>query len=460
MKRLSLSLALLALGAAAEVKLPPYTREVLPNGAVVLLMPRTGVPLVHFRILVKGGVESEPAHLAGVANATAQLLRRGTSKRSADRFSEELDSLGGSFSAGLEDMLGDATEISAEFLKKDFGQGLDLLADAVLRPAFPEDEVRHEVARLADASKALKDNPQPAIYNYFLRAFYGAGHPYGNPADEGSILRIGRKDIVEYHRKLYCGRNLIVAVTGDFDASAGKAKLASTFGAAPAGEAYPYAVVPELKRRGMLLLVDKPDATQTYFMIAQPGIRRASPDRTKLELVNTLFGGRFTSMLNDALRVNSGLTYGAGSMLQQARIPGAIAITTYTKAESTTRAIDLALEILKRLHDNGITAVQLASAKAYLKGTFPMRRLETIDQLADTLTGMELYGLSRDEVDGFNARVDAITLDEANAVARKYYRPDDLTLVLLGPAGKIREAVRKYDPRPAELSIKSAGWGL
>jgi zinc protease len=158
--------------------------------------------------------------------------------------------------------------------------------------------------------------------------------------------------------------------------------------------------------------------------------------------------------------VNSGLTYGAGSLLQQARIPGAIAITTYTKAESTTRAIDLALEILKRLHDKGITAAQLASAKAYLKGTFPMRRLETIDQLADTLTAMELYGLSRDEVDGFNARVDAITLDEANAVARKYYRPDDLTLVLLGPGEKIREAVRKYDPRPAELSIKSAGWGL
>ncbi len=89
-----------------------------------------------------------------------------------------------------------------------------------------------------------------------------------------------------------------------------------------------------------------------------------------------------------------------------------------------------------------------------------MRRLETIDQLADTLTGMELYGLSRDDVDGFNARVDAITLDEANATARKYYRLDDLTLVLLGPAEKIREAVAKYDPRPAELSIKSAGWGL
>ena len=108
-----------------------------------------------------------------------------------------------------------------------------------------------------------------------------------------------------------------------------------------------------------MLLIDKPDATQTYFIIAQPGIDRRNPDRERLELVNTVFGGQFLSMLNEELRVNTGLTYGAGSQVEQTRLPGAIAISTYTKTDTTARAIDLALEVLKRLNERGLTPQQL-----------------------------------------------------------------------------------------------------
>lgn len=459
MKKAMLCAAALAALATAAVKLPPYTREVLPNGAVLLLMPRAGVPLVHFRVQVKGGPESDPAGQPGLSTATAQLLRRGTAKRNAEQFSEDLDFLGGSFNTNVDSLPGAATTIDAEFLKKDFDAGLELLGDAILSPAFPEAEVRREVARLADAAKAMKDNPQAAAHSYFWRAFFGASHPYGNPPDERSYGRMKREDIAAYHHRQYRGRNLIVVATGDFETTVARQKLAAVFGSTGAGEAFRWREVPELKRRGALLLVDKPDATQTYFVIAQPGIDAASRDRTALELVNTLFGGRFTSMLNDELRVNSGLTYGASSVLQMPRLTGAISITTYTKAETTTQAIDLALDLLKRLRDKGITAEQLASAKAYVKGTYPTRRLETIDQLAATIGTIELYGLGRDEVDAFQQRIDAVTLAEANAVARKYYRSDGLTLVLLGPGAKIREAVRKYDPRPVEVSIRDDGWG-
>jgi predicted Zn-dependent peptidase len=457
-----LAAASLAFG---QAKLPQYTKETLPNGAVIAMMPRAGVPLVHFRVLIKGGVESEPPEMAGLVGVTSTLLRRGTTKRSAEQFAEELDFLGGTFGAsgggrgggggGLES----ATAISSEFLSKDFDAGLDLLSDAIMHPAFTESEVRKEVARRVDAAKAMKDNAQASIGSYFRAVFFGPAHPYGHPPDEMTYAKIGRKEIVEYHDKLYCGKNMLIVVTGEFDPAVAKAKLAQVFGAAPAGTAYAWGKAPALARRGRMLLIDKADATQTYFQIAQPGIDYKNPDRTTLEIINTLFGGRFTSMLNDALRVNSGLTYGASSQLEQTRLPGAIVISTYTKTDTTTQAIDMALDVLKRLNEKGITAEQLASAKAYVKGLYPTRRLETMDQLAALIGEIELYGLGRDEVDGYFSRIDGITLDQANATIKKYYQTGDLTFVILGAADKIREQVKKYDPHATEVSIKAAGWG-
>jgi predicted Zn-dependent peptidase len=455
----TLLVVLAAASLFGQAKLPQYTKETLPNGTVIAMMPRSGVPLVHLRVLIKGGIESDPQGMAGLANLTANLLRRGTAKRSAEQFAEELDYLGGTFQAAFDGQLGSAIAISAEFLSKDFDKGLDLLSDAVLHPAFAESEVHKELARRIDGAKAVKDNAQASINSYFRASFFGRAHPYGNPPDEMSYSRMSRKDITDFHQKFYCGRNMLIVVTGDFDPSSAKTKLAQVFGAAPAGTAYTWGAAPALSRRGQLLFIDKPDATQTYFQIAQPGIDLKNPERTTLDIINTLFGGRFTSMLNDELRVNSGLTYGASSILEEERLTGAIVISTYTKNDTTTQAIDMALDVLRRLNEKGITADQLASAKAYVKGLYPTRRLETMDQLAALIGEIEVYGLGRDEVDGYFARIDNITLDRANAIIKKYYKTDDLTFVVLGSAEKIREQMKKYDPHGTQVSIKTAGWG-
>ena len=255
------------------------------------------------------------------------------------------------------------------------------------------------------------------------------------------------------------GKNLIVIVSGDFDAATAGPAVKAVFGAVPAGQVYAWAkdATPVAGRR--LLLIDKPDATQTYFRIAQPGIRRTDPDRTTLALVNTLFGGRFTSMLNDELRVNTGLTYGANCWVDRNREPGAITISTYTRTESTAKAMDLALAVLNRLNEKGISAAQLASVKAYVKGNYPRQALETADQLANLLGDMEVFGLNRGEVDDLFSRIDAVTLEDANAAARKWYRQQNLTFVVLGNAAKIRDDVRKYAPQMKEVSIKAAGFG-
>jgi predicted Zn-dependent peptidase len=243
---------------------------------------------------------------------TAELLRRGTAQYSAAQFSEEIDGLGGTLGANADEQ---STTISAEFLSKDFNRGLALVAEAVLHPAFPDEEVRKTVARRVDSLKATKDNPGGAIRPYYQTFFFGSAHPYGLVPDEASYDRIRRAEIVDTHRRLFVGRNLIVIVAGDFDPAAAKTSVTKTFGALPAGEPFAFLANAAVPRPAAprVLLIDKPDATQTYFVIAQPGVRRATPDRVPLILVNTLFGGRFTSMINDALRVNSGLTYGASS---------------------------------------------------------------------------------------------------------------------------------------------------
>ena len=220
---------------------------------------------------------------------------------------------------------------------------------------------------------------------------------------------------------------ILTVVTWRFRSEADAlAAVKKAFGAAPAGAAM-YVPGQRCKTAGAgaarLLLVDKPDATQTYFGIGMPGVPRGNPDRFKLQVINTLFGGRFTSILNDELRVNTGLTYGAASGVEQQRLPGAIIIRTYTKTETTERAIDTALALLKKFNENGISADQLASAKAYIKGEYPPRHLETSGQLASILTDMELYGLGRAEVDDFFSGIDSVSLDQANEAARKYYTP-------------------------------------
>jgi zinc protease len=445
------------LTASAQVKLPAYTRRVLPNGVVLDLLPKKDVPMSTLRAVIKGGGESEPLELAGLASVTAELLRRGTTTRTADEFSDELDSIGASFSAYSDQQ---STIVSSQFLSKDTDRALDLFADAILHPIFPQAEVTKAVAQRIDHVKSLKDSPAASVSLYFRSFFYPSRHPYAHPPDELSLAHIQRRHIVSYHKQFYAGKNLVIIAAGDIDPDSMEEKLAGKFGSLAAGNAYAWRRnVPPLAHAGpRLLLVDKPDATQTHFLIAQPGISRTHPERITLWLVNTLFGGRFTSMLNQALRVNSGLTYGAYSRLDQNRLRGAIAISTFTGTETTGKAIDLALEVLKHLRERGLTADQLASAKTYIKGTYPSERLETADQLAAVLGEIELYDLDRSEVDDLFARIDAVTLEQVNAAARRFYRPENLQFVLLGNAAKIREAVSKYAPKVVTLSITKPGF--
>ena len=455
----ALLLLIAAANLSAQVHLPEYTHEVLPNGAVLDVIPRRGVPLTSLHVIVKGGAESDPAGKGGLASITADLLRRGTRARTADQFSDELDFMGASFNTRVGPQ---ATLLSLQFLSKDTDRALDLMTDSLLRPTFPEAEVKKALAERIEGAKALKDEPSAAAAAYFQAFFFGPQHPYAHRAegDEISLARVSRTDIAAYHSRMYAGRNLIIVAAGDFDPASMHSRLVHAFGEAPAGAAYAWLKDPAPGGAGAarVLLVDKAGASQTYFWIGNAGITRTHPDRVAVWLVNTMFGGRFTSLLNEALRVNSGLSYGARSRVDENRLTGRVALFSFTRTEDTAKAIDLALDVLKRLREQGLTAGQLASTKAFLKGMFPTERLETSDQLAAMLGEIELFGLTRSEVDSLFARIDAVTLEQANAAAKKYFGSGELVFTLLGDAAKIRDSVRKYAPSMVEVPIAKPGF--
>ena len=442
----------------AQVRLPEYSREQLPNGATLILLPKHDVPLISVRAVFRGGAEAEPQGLNGISGITAELMRRGTEKRTAEQIDLDLDFLGATLSPGANRS---SAFFAAEFLSKTAPEAMGILGEILARPSFPEEEVRKVLARAADQVRAAKDNPAIAVGRYFNGFFFPPGHPYrhsGAP-DEASLARMNREEILKYYRRMAAGKNLVFIAAGDFDPKQ-FGPLARTVAAAlPAGDALPLPNAAEVRAAApRLLLVDKPDATQTYFRIGLPGIHRRHPDRIPLLVVNTLFGGRFTSLLNDALRVNAGLTYGANSLLDQDRLPGAIAINSFTPTATTAKAIDLALEVLGRLVREGVTQDQLDSARAYIKGNFPTERLETSDQLCAVLADLELNGLDRSDIDTFFEKLDSLTLEQVNAAARRHFSGGNLQFCLVGNASAIQQQVAKYAKSMKVISVKDPGF--
>lgn len=445
-----------ARAADGALKLPPFKKIKLPNGLTVMLMEQHEVPIISFNFVIRAGAVADPAGKEGLAALTAGLLRKGTRSRSANQIAAELDFIGGTLntSATYDDSNG-----AAEFVKKDINKGLDLFGDVLLNATFPQDEVVKLLKQRADAIKAAKDEPQAVIGNYFSAYLYG-NHPYARPVggDERTLAAITRDDVVKFYQTYYTAPNAILAVVGDFNTAEMQQALTDKFGSW-SGKATAPASAPEAPpfMGKKLLLIDKPDATQTFYQIGNVGISRTNPDRVYIQVINTLFGGRFTSMLNSALRIQSGLTYGARSAFNQLRAPGPFIIYTYTPNATTEKAIDMTLDVLRRLHDKGITEEELKSAKSYMKGQFPPT-IETSDQLAALLAQLEFYGLDESDVNNYYAKIDSMTMQDAQRVIKQYFPADNLVFVLIGKAGDIQSVVKKYATQFDTRSINQPGF--
>jgi zinc protease len=456
---LALTMAVLSLtcsAAAQTLHMPPHEKYVLKNGLTVLLLEKHGVPMINLYAIVKSGSAADPAGEDGLASITAGLLRKGTKARTAQQFAADLDYIGGEFESEAGP---DFSSVSTEFLMKDLTRGLELFSDALLHPTFPQAEVEKLLAQSVDGVRGAKDDPQQVLGLYYYGYLYGS-HPYGRPAggDEVSLQRIKRDAIAKFYETNYAPGNTLLAVAGEFNGVEMRKKLEDVFGGWPAravaAPPIPAAAPVKSKR---LLLVDKDDATQTYFAFGNVGIARNDLDRVAIRVVNTIFGGRFTSELNEALRVESGYTYGASSFFDARKAPGPFGIFSFTKNETTTPAIDLAVQVLQKLHKDGVTDEQLKSAKSYIKGQYPPN-IETSRQLAQIIATHEFYGLGDDEVNQLEARVDAVTPEMAKQVIQKHFPSENLVFVLIGKASAIGPAAEKYAEKRDARAISQPGF--
>jgi zinc protease len=435
-------------------RLPDYEEVRLGNGLRLVLAEKRDVPLIAFQAVLAGGVVAEPPNLNGLAAVTAALLKQGAGARGAREFSEAVASVGGIFEieAELESIV-----VRGEFMARNAALMVELLADVLRRPTLAPPEFDKVKARAIRSVTAARDSDPRALVLPYAHAFLFGEHPYGRAlsGSEESLARLAHEDVLSFYRDQFGADRLTLTVIGDFDLDEMRARLeAALEGWGRSGAEPPEVPGTTSATGGRLLLVDKPGASQTYFWIGNLGVARADPQTPAVDLVNTLFGGRFTSMLNNALRVESGLTYGARSLLERHREPGSLGMLSFCATENTVEAIDLALAQLDRLHEEGLDATALASGRNYLLGTYTLA-LETGPQLAAALSELKFFDLPDAALDEYASRVAGVSRATSQGlIERVYPTRDELLFVLIGDADAIREQVSRYGDL-AELAIST-----
>ena len=452
---LPLTAALLLIAHFAEaqnVTLPAVERVVLANGAVLILNEKHDVPMIGLEVVLRGGAVADPPDKRGLTSLFAALIVKGAGDRDAAAFAEAIDSVGGTLLASAEQ---ESISISGEFLSRDADLMVELLADMLQRPALEQDELSKIRERKINTLLSAKDSDPGKLLPVYGSAFLFGEHPYGNSVggSESSLADITHADVRDYYEQQIGSDRLIIVVSGDFSAAEMQAKLAAAFRDwRPAAGELVEITVPMTAQGGRVLLVDKPGAAQTYFWLGSIGVARSYEHRPDLNLANTVFGGRYTSMLNTALRIESGLTYGARSLLTRLSLSGSVAIYSYTETGATEEAIDMSLGILSQLHDSGIDDETISSARNYVLGQFPMA-FETASQLAAIFASLEANDLDRSYIDDYGTALAAADTASINTViADVYSRAADLVFVVLGDAELIRETVSKYGD-VTEMSI-------
>jgi len=442
------SLSMMAQG----YQLPKYQQFKLPNGLTVYLMEQKEVPVISVSMVIPAGAIYD-GNKAGLASLTATALKHGTISYSRAALDEALDFMGASISTFASK---ESSGIAAKFASKDKEKVLEMIKEVLLNPAFDGNEFEKEKKNLLTNLEQQKESPRSVMPAYFDKFMFG-NHVYGNiiQGKKSTVRVLTVDDVKTFYKANYLPEGSAFAMVGDFNSKEMKALLTKLFAGWKKGDNTRVSLASKpiaYASANNVLLINKDDARETTFYIGAPGISRNNPDYIAIDVINTLFGGRFTSMLNDELRVNTGLTYGAGSRFNELKNGGTFSISTFTANKTTEAAIDKALEVLNNLHKKGIDETALASAKNYVKGQFPPR-YETAAQLAGLMTQMFWYGFNESFINNFEKNVDGLTVEKAKAIIATYFPTNKLQFVMVGKASEIKSIVSKYG-KVKEVQIK------
>ena len=416
---------------AREVKFPPYEVRTLSNGLQVIAVFHHEQPAISLRLIVRAGGAQDPAAKPGVAYLAASLLDQGTVTKSAEQIASTIDSIGGAMGVGAGT---DLTFINAAVMKDSLATGLDLISEIARTPAFAPGEIDRQRQQVLSGLKVSYDDPDYLAGVVFDRLVFGF-HPYGRPGTgtPASILTITRDDLVAFHTRWFGANNAILAIVGDTtpeEAFAGAERAFGQWGRVAAMDVTTVDPPPPTRR---VVIVDRPGAVQTEIRVGNIGLARRSPDYLALQIATNILGGEGGNRLHRVLRTERGLTYGASADANALKDTGNVVADTDTRSETTAETLRLIVDEFGRLQRQRVQQRELSEAQAYLTGSFPLT-IETPGAIALQVLNAVFYGLDLNELQTYRERVNAVSADDIQRVTQQYFRPDRLTIVLVGDA--------------------------
>lgn len=411
-------------------------RTVLSNGMVLLTSEQRTLPMVSIELLVDAGSAHESAPQAGLANLTAKLLTYGTKRRSAVQINETLDFIGASFETGCGQ---DTASLSMTVLKKDLGTGLELLADVLTQPTFPQPEIDRQKQAIIATIRATEENPGAVAGKAFAATLFPQS-PYGRPVEgtEASVKALQQKNLQDFFARYYRPNRSIIAVVGDVSEQEIASLLETALRSWSKGEPSAVATAPVKIGPAKLVRVNK-DLTQANIVMGHSGVTRGNPDYYAIQVMNyVLGGGGFSSRAMDSIRNERGLAYSVYSFFAAERSHGTFEFVMQTKNESAMEAIRIANDEIRRMREEPVSDQELNDAKDYLIGSFPLR-LDTNRKVANFLAQVEYFKLGLDYPDRYPDLIRSVNGEDVLRVAKQYLHPEMLITVIVGNPKKIAE---------------------
>jgi len=422
------------------IDLPDIQKAKLTNGLNVWLVEFRELPLVAFNLVIQSGSDHDPLQRSGLASMTADMLDEGTTTRDALKIADDLESIGASLSVRSGT---DGSFISLNTLTKHLDNALEVYADIVCNPTFPDkDFIRLRNQRITSILQQ-KDRPATIATLAFNKILYGEKHPYGADASgtEQSLSMLTRDDVVAFYEKYYRPNNATLIVVGDItleDLVKHLEKNLSAWRPAPV----PAVTFPEVPKAGkqQVYLIDKPGAAQSEVRIGYPAAARNTPDYFPLLVANRILGGQFTSRLNLNLREKHGFSYGVRSNFQFNKQPGPfVASGGVVTAKSDSSVREFLYEI-GTMYKDGATAEEVEYVKKGLAGSFALS-FETPSQIAGSLQNIVLYNLPEDYYETYLDNISKVTVDDVRRVSSKYFNPEKMAVVVVGDLAVVREGI-------------------
>ena len=427
-----------------RVKLPKPTEAKLSNGLTVLILEDHRAPFINLQLHIDGaGALFEPRRMAGLANATAQMLREGTSSRSSIQIAEQIDRLGAALGAGASFGSPD-TVLSASGLSHNFDEWFAIAADVLLRPSFPAEELEKLKQRQRAQLREQRSASGFLLNERFNRVVYGQ-HPAAiiSPNNE-SIDHLNREALIEWHREHYAPQNAILGVAGDVRAKEIIAKLEKILASWKRNEVKEtWPADPVAAKARKIVLVNRPNSVQTTLALGNIAINRLSPDYFSMVVMNHVIGGGASSRLFLNLREEKGYTYGVYSDFSALHYPGAWRAGGNMRTEVTEGALEEFFHELRRIREEPVSGAELEASKRAIVASFALSLEQPVRSLGFAIT-LKRYHLPADYWDKYPAKIMAISAADVQRVARKYLDPEAMQVVAVGDAAKIEPILTKY----------------